>query len=64
MDCTTLTPYEVLKTSGHVDQFSDWLCKDPQTGEIFRADHLVEEGLESRLKINMEAWSQQHEGEL
>ena len=59
-----LTPYEVLKTSSHVDQFSDWLCKDLQTGEIFRADHLVKEGLKSRLKINMEAWSQQHEGEL
>lgn len=64
VDCTMLTPYKVLKTSDHVDQFSDWLCKDPQTGEIFCADHLVEEGLKSRLKINMEAWSQQHEGEL
>ena len=50
VDCTMLTPYEVLKTSGHVDKFSDWMCKDPKTGEIFRADHLVEEVLESRLK--------------
>lgn len=23
VDCTVLTPYEVLKTSGHVDKFSD-----------------------------------------
>jgi glycyl-tRNA synthetase len=46
-----LTPHEVLKTGGHVDQFSDWLCKDPQTGEIFCADHLVEEVLKSRLKL-------------
>ena len=58
-----LTPNEVLKTSGHVDQFSHWLCKDPQTGEIFRAGHLVEEVLKSRLKINMEARSQKHQGE-
>lgn len=50
VDCTMLTPYEVLKTSGHVDKFADWMCKDLKTGEIFRADHLVEEVLESRLK--------------
>ncbi|KAH3902948.1 probable glycine--tRNA ligase [Saccharomycodes ludwigii] len=55
VDCTMLTPYEVLKTSGHVDKFSDWMCKDPKTGEIFRADHLVEEVLESRLKGDQEA---------
>ena len=50
VDCTMLTPHEVLKTSGHVAKFADWMCKDPKTGEIFRADHLVEEVLESRLK--------------
>ncbi|KAK6463323.1 cyl-tRNA synthase [Scheffersomyces coipomensis] len=50
VDCTMLTPHEVLKTSGHVEKFADWMCKDLKTGEIFRADHLVEEVLESRLK--------------
>lgn len=55
VDCTMLTPYEVLKTSGHVDKFADWMCKDPKTGEIFRADHLVEEVLEARLKGDKEA---------
>ncbi|KAF2012627.1 glycyl-tRNA synthetase-like protein [Aaosphaeria arxii CBS 175.79] len=55
VDCTMLTPHEVLKTSGHVDKFADWMCKDPKTGEIFRADHLVEEVLESRLKGDKEA---------
>lgn len=50
VDTTMLTPHEVLKTSGHVDKFADWMCKDPKTGEIFRADHLVEEVLEARLK--------------
>ena len=55
LDCTALTPHEVLKTSGHVDKFADWMCKDPKSGEIFRADHLVEEVLESRLMGNKEA---------
>ncbi|QLG70262.1 hypothetical protein HG535_0A02000 [Zygotorulaspora mrakii] len=55
VDCTMLTPFEVLKTSGHVDKFSDWMCRDFNTGEIFRADHLVEEVLEARLKGDKEA---------
>lgn len=55
VDCTMLTPHEVLKTSGHVEKFADWMCKDPKTGEIFRADHLVEEVLEARLKGDKEA---------
>ena len=61
VDCTVLTPHEVLKTSGHVDKFADWMCKDPKTGEIFRADHLVEEVLESRLKGDKEARGQKVE---
>ncbi|GMM30807.1 glycine--tRNA ligase [Martiniozyma asiatica (nom. inval.)] len=55
VDCTMLTPHDVLKTSGHVDKFADWMCKDTKTGEIFRADHLVEEVLEARLKGDKEA---------
>jgi len=61
VDCPAVTPYEVLKTSGHVDKFADWMCKDPKTGEIFRADHLVEEVLESRLKGDKEARGQKVE---
>ncbi|KAL8959145.1 MAG: hypothetical protein Q9193_003942 [Seirophora villosa] len=61
VDCTMLTPHEVLKTSGHVDKFADWMCKDPKTGEIFRADHLVEEVLESRLKGDKDARGQKVE---
>lgn len=61
VDCTMLTPHEVLKTSGHVDKFADWMCKDPKSGEIFRADHLVEEVLESRLNGNKEARGQKVE---
>ena len=55
VDTTILTPHDVLKTSGHVDRFADWMCKDKATGEIFRADHLVEEVLEARLKGHLEA---------
>ncbi|KAL9046777.1 MAG: hypothetical protein Q9214_000474, partial [Letrouitia sp. 1 TL-2023] len=61
LDCTMLTPHEILKTSGHVDRFADWMCKDPKSGEIFRADHLVEEVLESRLKGDKEARGQKVE---
>jgi glycyl-tRNA synthetase len=50
VDCTSLTPEEVFKTSGHVDKFEDWMCKDSKTGEFLRADHLVENVLEARLK--------------
>lgn len=59
VDCTMLTPEEILKTSGHVEKFADWMCKDPKTGEIFRADHLVEEVLEARLKGDLEARGQE-----
>jgi glycyl-tRNA synthetase len=55
VDTTCLTPAEVLKTSGHVDKFADWMTKDRTTGEIFRVDHLVEEVLEARLKGHREA---------
>lgn len=58
VDCTMLTPEAVLKTSGHVAKFADWMCKDPKTGEIFRADHLVEQVLEARLRSDQEARGQ------
>jgi len=61
VDCTVLTPHEVLKTSGHVDKFADWMCKDPKNGEILRADHFVEAVLEARLKGDKEARGQKVE---
>ena len=61
VDCTMLTPEDVLKTSGHVDKFADYMCKDPKTGEIFRADHLVKEVLETRLKGDKQARGQKIE---
>jgi glycyl-tRNA synthetase len=55
VDTTIMTPAEVLKTSGHVEKFSDWMCKDTKNGEIFRADHLIEAVLEARLQGDKEA---------
>ncbi|GMR41611.1 hypothetical protein PMAYCL1PPCAC_11805 [Pristionchus mayeri] len=39
--CSSLTPEPVLRASGHVDRFIDWMVKDLKTGECFRADHLI-----------------------
>lgn len=36
-------------------RFTDWMVKDKVNGEIYRADHLVEGVLESRLKGDKEA---------
>eukprot|EP00816_Leptocylindrus_hargravesii_P003166 CAMPEP_0196823322 /NCGR_PEP_ID=MMETSP1362-20130617/86987_1 /TAXON_ID=163516 /ORGANISM="Leptocylindrus danicus, Strain CCMP1856" /LENGTH=704 /DNA_ID=CAMNT_0042203153 /DNA_START=23 /DNA_END=2137 /DNA_ORIENTATION=+ len=50
MDCTNLTPECVLKTSGHVDRFTDLMVKDPETGECFRADKLLEDAIDALLE--------------
>lgn len=63
VDCTVLTPDEVLKTSGHVEKFADWMCKDPKNGEIMRADHFVEDILEARLAGDKQARGQKVEEE-
>ncbi|WFD34640.1 glycine--tRNA ligase [Malassezia cuniculi] len=55
VDTTVLTLADVLKTSGHVDKFADWMVKDTKSGEIYRADHMVENVIEARLKGDQEA---------
>ncbi|CAO3609161.1 unnamed protein product [Cunninghamella blakesleeana] len=55
LDTTIMTPHDVLKTSGHVDKFANWMCKDLKNGEIFRADHVVEAVLEARLQGDKQA---------
>ena len=47
MECTCLTPQAVLKTSGHVDRFTDLMVRDPETGECFRADKLLEDAIDN-----------------
>lgn len=50
VDCTIITPEPVLRASGHVEKFSDYMVKDEKSGECFRADHLLEEFLEKMIK--------------
>jgi len=52
MECTCLTPEVVLKTSGHVERFTDLMVKDVETGECFRADHLLEDAIDMLLEAN------------
>ena len=52
MECTNLTPYSVLKTSGHVDKFTDMMVKDVLTGECFRADKLLEDFIDNLIDSN------------
>ena len=55
IDSPMITPHAVLKTSGHVERFCDFVAKDSLNGEILRADHVVEEVLEARLRGDKEA---------
>ncbi|KAE9548749.1 hypothetical protein FO519_008040 [Halicephalobus sp. NKZ332] len=50
VECSSLTPEPVLKASGHVERFVDWMVKDVKTGECFRADHLIKNHAEALLK--------------
>lgn len=52
MECTCLTPEAVLKTSGHVERFTDLMVKDPEGGECFRADKLLEDAIDELLEAN------------
>ncbi|KAK6165519.1 hypothetical protein SNE40_022434 [Patella caerulea] len=49
IESAMLTPAQVLKASGHVDRFQDYMVKDLKNGECFRADHLIEAYLEKLL---------------
>ena len=46
IDSTILTPEPVLRASGHVERFSDFMVKDLKTGDCYRADHLLTQHLE------------------
>jgi glycyl-tRNA synthetase len=49
VSCTALTPEVVLKTSGHVDKFTDYMVKDSVTGDCHRADKILEDHLEAMI---------------
>lgn len=52
MECTNLTPENVLQTSGHVEKFTDLMVKDTVTGESLRADKLLEDIIDGLLEKN------------
>ena len=43
IESPTVTPEEVLKASGHVDNFTDPMAQCKGCGEVYRADHIIEE---------------------
>lgn len=45
IESPTVMPKEVLKASGHVDNFTDPMTKCVSCGEVFRADHIIEEAI-------------------
>lgn len=45
LEASCLTPAPVLKASGHVEKFHDLLVRDVETGDCFRADHLLADTL-------------------
>lgn len=50
IESTCITPYDVLKASGHVEKFHDFMISDNTTGECYRADHLVRDYLMKHAK--------------
>jgi glycyl-tRNA synthetase len=50
ISCTCLTPEQVLKTSGHVDRFTDLMVRNEKNPEeVFRADKLIAEECKIRM---------------
>jgi glycyl-tRNA synthetase len=48
---TNIMPHQVLKASGHVDRFSDFLVRDVNNSKtFFRADKLLEEVMDKKMK--------------
>ena len=47
-----MTPDVVLRTSGHVEKFTDLMVKDVVTGEGYRADKLLEDFIDDFLAKN------------
>lgn len=64
MECTCLTPEVVLKTSGHVERFTDLMVKDIETAECFRADKLLEDAIDALIKANPTMSSEEKENHL
>ena len=49
IECPAVTPEPVLRASGHVERFTDFMVTDLETGDCHRADHLLEHILEAAI---------------
>ncbi|KOB61412.1 hypothetical protein PFHG_03139 [Plasmodium falciparum HB3] len=45
-----VTPYQVLKTSGHVDRFTDLMIRDVVTNDCYRADKYLGDFLKAKIE--------------
>lgn len=50
LTCTNIVLDDVLKTSGHVDKFADFMVKDVKVGNCHRADKLIDEYCSKQLE--------------
>jgi len=64
MECTCLTPEVVLKTSGHVERFTDLMVKDTESGECFRADKLLEDAIDDLIETDTDMLAEEREDHL
>jgi glycyl-tRNA synthetase (class II) len=60
VECPAVTPEAVLKASGHVDRFTDFMVTDTKTGDCHRADHLLKAALEALLENPKAALDNSH----
>eukprot|EP00755_Sulcionema_specki_P007716 Sspe_Gene.566::Locus_187_Transcript_1_1_Confidence_1.000_Length_2126::g.566::m.566/K01880/GARS, glyS1; glycyl-tRNA synthetase len=49
VDTTALTPFDVFKTSGHTDRFTDVMIRDKKTSQAVRADKYIEDWCKAKL---------------
>ncbi|KZX16861.1 glycine--tRNA ligase [Methanobrevibacter cuticularis] len=50
IESPTVTPEEVLKASGHFDNFTDPMTQCAGCGDVFRADHIIEETINQEVE--------------
>jgi hypothetical protein len=55
VECPSVTPSVVLEASGHVERFTDFMVQDVLTKDCHRADHLLEDALETALRDSAKA---------
>ncbi|SBT45606.1 glycine--tRNA ligase, putative (GlyRS) [Plasmodium ovale wallikeri] len=59
---TCITPYSVLKTSGHVDRFTDLMIRDVVTKDCYRADKYISEWFSKKKELQKGEKKDVHEG--